>query len=222
MPQPNYVHAPVLVRAPEASYTNEARRKNLDGNCLISAIVDTKGRPRQVRVIRCSDSVFAKSALASVREYRFKPATLATGKPVSAKVSVEIKFRLYPGQALARGVQYAISTPPGTTSSDPDSDGVYPLTGIIKPPVMKKFSEHGYVAGSYLHGGSVCKLLLTVDAKGNPHDAQVMSCSQPNLEKPSIDSLMHSQFTPGLLNGKKVPVRVLIRLSFKLPSEGRK
>ncbi|MGB6973334.1 MAG: energy transducer TonB [Terracidiphilus sp.] len=90
----NGVTRPELIFAPEAKFTNLARREGITGACLISVIVDTNGLPRDLRVIHSVDNGLDHNALAAVSGYRFKPA-MKNGEPVPVTITVEVNFRLY-------------------------------------------------------------------------------------------------------------------------------
>jgi TonB family protein len=88
------VSAPVPLNTVAAKYSEEARRKEITGVCLISMIVDTQGKPQNPRVIRSLGYGLDEKALEAVRKYHFKPAM--KGKvPVPVMITVEVNFRLY-------------------------------------------------------------------------------------------------------------------------------
>jgi len=53
--------------------------------------VDTHGRVQPVRVLRSSAQAFEKSAVATVKTWRFKPAK-KDGKPVPVQITIEMTF----------------------------------------------------------------------------------------------------------------------------------
>jgi TonB family protein len=79
---------------PEAEFSDEARRNKYQGICMISVIVDARGYPRNLRVIRSLGMGLDEKALEAVQRYRFKPA-MKDGKPVAAMISVMVNFRLF-------------------------------------------------------------------------------------------------------------------------------
>ena len=88
------VTQPLPIYAPEAEFTDEARRHKYQGMCIISVIVDSKGLPHNLRVVRHLGMGLDEKALAAVAQYRFKPAT-RNGKPVAVHVDVVINFRFF-------------------------------------------------------------------------------------------------------------------------------
>ena len=88
------VLAPTVVYAPEAEFSDEARRQKYQGVCVLSLIVDTHGNPQNVHVIRSLGMGLDEKALEAVRSYRFKPGT-KDGKPVPVTITYEVDFHLY-------------------------------------------------------------------------------------------------------------------------------
>jgi TonB family protein len=99
------VSPPKLLYAPDPEYTDQARRKRLQGKVVLSLTVDTKGKPQDVRVLHSlSETVDKKlqaaavgldeKAVTAVKQYRFDPALLQ-GKPVSVETTVEVNYRIY-------------------------------------------------------------------------------------------------------------------------------
>lgn len=90
------VTAPVPVFMPEPAYPTEAspaRRK--DGVfCVVGIIVDRKGKPEDVHVIRSGGKAFDANAIDAVKRYRFKPA-MKDGQPVAVRMMVHVLFNRY-------------------------------------------------------------------------------------------------------------------------------
>jgi TonB family protein len=88
------VAAPELIYAVDAEFSDEARRAKFQGVCVVSLVVDAKGNPQRVEVVRHLGMGLDQKAVAAVKQYRFKPATLQ-GRPVPVEVNVEVNFRIY-------------------------------------------------------------------------------------------------------------------------------
>jgi TonB family protein len=90
------------VSAPRLTYTVDAEfpdaeknvKKGLQGVTVVRLIVDSKGRPRDIRVKQSLRPDFDKSAINAVRQYKFDPA-MRQGKPVAVEVSIEVNFHRY-------------------------------------------------------------------------------------------------------------------------------
>jgi protein TonB len=88
------VAAPQLIYAVDPEFSDEARRAKYQGICIVTLIVDAQGNPQRVQVVHHLGMGLDQKAVAAVKQYRFKPATLQ-GKPVPVEVNVEVNFRIY-------------------------------------------------------------------------------------------------------------------------------
>ena len=88
-----YSTPPQLLYKIEPEYPDEARKARYQGTVVLNVEVDPTGRPRRLRVLRGLGLGMDERALEAVEKWRFAPA-LASGKPVSAPVIIEVSFRL--------------------------------------------------------------------------------------------------------------------------------
>jgi TonB family protein len=75
-------------------YSEEARRKKVEGIVLVSALVNEEGNPIDLRVEKSLGYGLDEKALDCFSQYRFKPA-MRDGQPVAQRITIEINFRLY-------------------------------------------------------------------------------------------------------------------------------
>jgi periplasmic protein TonB len=88
------ISAPQAISAPDPTYTEEARNAKVQGTCILWMIVDDKGNPRDIRVVRGLGYGLDAKAIETVKQWRFEPA-MKDGHPVNVQISVEVGFRLY-------------------------------------------------------------------------------------------------------------------------------
>lgn len=88
------VTPPRPINSVEAEFSDEARRKKIQGIVLISMIVDKNGLPANPQVVKAIGHGLDEKALDAVRLYRFQPA-MRDGQPVAVRITVEVNFRLY-------------------------------------------------------------------------------------------------------------------------------
>ncbi len=88
------VRPPVPIFAPEPEFSDQARMAKYQGLCVVEVVVDAKGMPQDAKVIRPLGMGLDEKALEAVRQYRFKPATLA-GHPVAVRMDISIDFHIY-------------------------------------------------------------------------------------------------------------------------------
>lgn len=87
------VSAPKLVLAPDPEFPSGERE---GGAVVVACVVDEKGAPQQVHVVRSLSDSFDRNAVQAVERYRFEPAMLQQGsaqKPVAVQVNIEVNFR---------------------------------------------------------------------------------------------------------------------------------
>ena len=80
---------------PNPTYTKEATEQRLEGTVNLLIVVNTEGRGRTVSIVKRLGGGLDEAAAEIIRTWRFKPAVNVDGKPVPARVPVEINFRLY-------------------------------------------------------------------------------------------------------------------------------
>lgn len=84
---------PEAVYRPDAEYTDEARKAEVSGKVVLTLIVETNGAPSGIEVTKSLGMGLDEKAMEAVRQWKFRPATIG-GKPVRARVNVEVAFRL--------------------------------------------------------------------------------------------------------------------------------
>jgi TonB family protein len=211
------INPPYPLNQVDSEFSAEARAKEINGRCLVSVTVGVNGLPQELKLVRCTDPAFEKSSLSAASKYRFKAATTQEGNPVSYTLAVEINYRLNnSNNPIPMPVRWEFSSPPEITTTDPGTDGVYPLTRQSVPPVITRYVDSGYGNAAFLSpkGNGACDIVLTISAKGKATDPKVTHCERPNLEKPAVASLLNSKYTPGSVNGAAVPMRVSIHLEY--------
>jgi len=87
------VSAPQLVFKVEPEYSEEARKAKFQGTVVIFVVVDEKGLPRDLKVVRALGLGLDQKAIEAVQKWRFKPG-LKDGKPVPVAAQIEVNFRL--------------------------------------------------------------------------------------------------------------------------------
>jgi TonB family protein len=90
------VSAPSLTYSVDAKFPDAEKnaKKGLQGVAVVELIVDSKGRPRDIRVKQSLRPDFDKCAIDAVRQYKFGPA-MRQGKPVEVAITIEVNFHRY-------------------------------------------------------------------------------------------------------------------------------
>lgn len=87
------VAPPVLLKEVRPGYTDEARRRSIEGDVLLEIVVKQDGSVGNVRVTRSLGAGLEQKAIEAVRQWRFGPAR-RQGQPVDVVVEVSVEFKL--------------------------------------------------------------------------------------------------------------------------------
>lgn len=84
---------PSLVREVKPAYTEDARRRGIEGDVELEIVVRSDGSVGEVRLLRGLGAGLDQRAADAVRQWRFSPAR-RFGTPVDVMVEVAVEFRL--------------------------------------------------------------------------------------------------------------------------------
>ena len=87
------VNKPEKLSAPQPQYTEIARKARIQGLVIVQAIIDKNGDVTNVKVLKGLSMGLTEAAVAAVKQWKFKPATLR-GKPVDVYYNLTINFSL--------------------------------------------------------------------------------------------------------------------------------
>ena len=87
------VSPPKKIYAPQPLYTEEARQSRIQGVVILEAVIDEKGKVRDVKVLKGLPEGLSKSAVETAAKWEFEPATLQ-GEPVPVYFNLTIRFSL--------------------------------------------------------------------------------------------------------------------------------
>jgi len=83
-----------VVSKPEPSYTEEARRNQVNGTVVLRAVFAADSQVKNIMVIKGLPDGLTERAIAAARRIKFIPA-MKDGKPVSMWMQLEYNFNLY-------------------------------------------------------------------------------------------------------------------------------
>ena len=92
---PAGVTPPHATHVANPEYSDQARRKRIQGVVLLSTLVNEQGEPTDVQVEKGLGYGLDENAMRAVSQYRFQPATDRDGKPVAVRIKIEVSYRLY-------------------------------------------------------------------------------------------------------------------------------
>jgi len=85
------VNAAIVSQTPP-EYSPEARARRVSGTVVLSAVIDTHGHLKDIRILQPLGSGLDEKAVEAVRKWVYTPATL-NGQPVNVLTRLEINFR---------------------------------------------------------------------------------------------------------------------------------
>ena len=89
----NGIDPPTLLREVKPAYTDEARRKAIEGNVVLQIVVRADGSVGDVKVVHTLAAGLEARAVDAVRQWRFSPAR-HQGSPVDVLVEVSVGFSM--------------------------------------------------------------------------------------------------------------------------------
>jgi protein TonB len=87
------VSPPSVLLKVEPEYSEEARKAKFQGTVVLFVVVDEKGNPRELKVIRPLGLGLDQKAIEAVEKWKFRPG-MKDGKPVAVQATIEVNFRL--------------------------------------------------------------------------------------------------------------------------------
>jgi protein TonB len=232
------VPMPGLLKRVEPEYPIEAAKRGVAGYVVLDAVIDKSGKVRNLRVAR-SVPELDQAALKAVRGWQFAKPTV-TGTPGDIAATVVLAFTLRHGPLppddidlgrfyVERG-DYAAAEAPLARALEAitrENECFFPISdvvgargrggaGAIEPPRKIKDVKPVYpgIAQKARVTGAVI-IEAVIDANGRVSCTRVLR-SVPLLDQAALDAVSQWEFTPVLLNGRPVPVRMTVTSNFTL------
>ena len=89
------VSEPSCLYCPRPDYSDELRRQKVQGDVTLSVVVRPDGTATQVKVVKSSAAALEQKSVDTVKKWKFKPALGPNGRPVAARVDVQVKFQVF-------------------------------------------------------------------------------------------------------------------------------
>lgn len=175
-------------------YSDEARRRGIEGLVTVAARVDADGRVSAARVVRGLGSGLDQNALVALRQWRFRPGTRA-GAPIALWAEVDIEFSLR-NEAMNALVANDMATRVGPGVTPPQAIRVF---GLWKRHPAKQ-------------GKVVLDVVLLEN--GTPKVVRILQSLDPELDENAVWNFSHWRFSPAMKNGRAVKVRLNAEVNF--------
>jgi len=202
---------PELLNAVPALYPPGAAESDPPHNCTIEAVVGIDGVPTSVHAINPNPGPYEESAIAAVKESRFKPGTL-DGNPVPVLVRIRVPFI-----GLALAIPRVLTRVGRFPDASPQlRNRMAQQPGYTPPrPVHTASPEYSEEARRKKIQGNVMVSVL-VNEEGVPVDPRVERSLGYGLDEKALEAALQYQFKPAMRDGQPVAMRIMIEESFKL------
>jgi TonB family protein len=203
------ISSPMVIYQVDPEMTPQAREQKFSGIVLLHLIVNSKGVPENVQVLRGVGLGLDEKALDAVRQYRFRPA-MESGKPVSVGLNIEINFQAFDSpqaQLLNPSVKPEVASAAAPPKMRDGATAPIPIH-----TVNPEYSEEARKANA----GGVVLVNLTVDKKGRPQHVHVVHGVGNGLDEKAVDAVRQYKFKPATKNDKPVQEALNIEVNFQI------
>ena len=236
------VKAPVLLALDPLPELTKDCKKHAEGEVLLSLLVDTSGRARNVMFLKPAGSAVDRFAIQIAGQDRFEPGTL-DGQPVVVAASLQMKVDICDTTEEKEGGTLALNSrmrslprqklekpkdPPEEALLAPLEAGKGFRRTVKRPdffgvgvsaPVILYSQDAAYLparAGTQISGE--CELGLVVDEHGLPQDIHVLKSVDPGLDLSAMLAVDKYRFFPAIRNGEEpVPASIVVSVKFAPP-----
>ena len=216
------VSAPVLVKEVKPQYTAEAIKARVQGVVTLECVVQPDGAVGEARVTKALNPGLDQEAIKAVKLWRFKPGR-KDGKAVPVRVTLEMTFTLRDTPAAGGAPKQPLfpvrPLTPGDTSakSQPEAPlGYKPGEGVSAPVLVKEVKPRYTADAKDAKIQGVVTLECVVNADGSVGDVEVTKPLDAGLDEEAIKAVTQWRFQPGKKDGKPVPVRITLEMTFTL------
>jgi TonB family protein len=179
-------------------YSDEARERGIEGVVTVEARVGIDGKPTHLQVAKGLGYGLDENALLAVRDWRFAPA-VQNGNPVEATTQVDVEFNLRNAE-LNEEIANDMATRIGP--------------GVTPPQVIHRVEpEHSQEGASQAPAGAVVLDAVILEG-GTAKIVRVIQSQGWELDESAINALKQWRFSPAMMDGKPVKVRMNITVSF--------
>jgi TonB family protein len=91
----NGVGTPACVTCHQPDYTDAAVKAHIEGRVYLEIVVETSGDVGKIVVKRGAPLGLTEKAIASIQQWKLKPALDKAGQPVAVRQTAEVRFGLY-------------------------------------------------------------------------------------------------------------------------------
>jgi TonB family protein len=175
-------------------YSDEARRRGLEGVVVVRANIDANGRVRDARVVQGLGAGLDQNALLALRQWRFRPGS-RNGAAVSMDVAIEIGFTLRNESINAQIANDMVSLV---------GPGVTPPQAV---KVVNPRSPDDRVTGTVI-------LEVVLLENGTPRIVRILRSLRTDLDDIAVEAFAQWRFSAAQKDGRPIKVRMNAAVRF--------
>jgi TonB family protein len=175
-------------------YSDEARRRRLEGVVVVRAHIDANGRVRDARVAQGLGAGLDQNALLALRQWRFRPGS-RNGAAVSMDVAIEIGFTLRNESINAQIANDMVSLV---------GPGVTPPQAV---KVVNPRSPDDRVTGTVI-------LEVVLLENGTPRIVRILRSLRTDLDDIAVEAFAQWRFSAAQKDGRPIKVRMNAAVRF--------
>ena len=191
----------------KVTYPESAVEAGVEGRVFVQFVVNEEGDAEDVVISRGVSSDLDEEAVRVVSEAKFTPG-MQDGKPVKVRMSIPITFKLKPDALSEEAAGEPKDDAYVVVEHMPElAGGLTVLMQDIKyPEIARKAGIEGTVYVGFV-----------VNEDGATENVVVQKGIGAGCDEEAVRAVIKAKFTPGMQDGKAVPVRMTIPITFKLP-----
>jgi TonB family protein len=176
-------------------YSDEARRRGVEGIVTIAFRVDERGHVAGARVVNGLGGGLDQNALVALRQWRFSPGR-RNGAPAAMDAEVDIEFSL-----RSEGINELIANDMATLVGP----------GVTPPRVVRTSTVP--LRAIHANGSVVLDVVLQQD--GSPRIVRILRSLTPEADESAVRHFEQWRFSPAMKNGVPVRVRMNAEVRFR-------
>ena len=179
-------------------YSDEARRRRIEGIVRVAIWVDATGKAEVLRVEQGLGFGLDQNAILAARNWRFSPGA-RNGSPIAMKTSIAVEFNLR-NEELNELIANDMAVRVGRDVTPPS------IIHRVRAQYPERARRRGLV-------GTVVLDLLILE-NGSPRILRVVQALDPELDDNAVQALEQWRFSPAMKDGVPVKVRMNAEVKF--------
>ena len=185
---------PHVTSRTEPSYTEEARRADVNTTIVVSVMVSEDGLPQDIKIVRGAGFGLDEMVVRALETWRFQPGT-KDGKAVRAPANVEFNIRALDKTHAGQTARLNFSLPAGVERPEL-TNGKIPSNP--DPP-----------------GAAAFRVRFTVSPDGHPRNFQVLETNNPDWTDRALREMADWRFKPAMREGQPEEVNGILELTLR-------